>query len=362
MKGTSYEKAVKRLGRSIVFMVCLSSLVWSRFIDNSTLYFSLSANSTIITNNDVNLEDDYKYSLGVRKIALFPYQSRSRFYTGSETALSDKANIGAVNGWEYLFNVDGVRLQGNEFTDTKIWLKWSSHNFTTKLKYENKESRDLEYVQADFRWRKSFWFMDFTTGYALRGHPVYNFFAIDDYNGMWWDLAYEYGYQDFLVPVNDLNENGIIDDYYVWIETDPETEDGYWIYYYEGSDYFWEDANGNAVAYSDTEFLQYHYPHIVDTYNEDNQDKSYQFEILYVVGLDMYFGGETYYTHLWCNLFPKTYGITDKAYEGDEMQYDIGMLIGTNINDKIGLFLEGDKLNYYGREEYSCKIGLNYKF
>ena len=59
MKGTSYEKAVKRLGRSIVFMVCLSSLVWSRFIDNSTLYFSLSANSTIITDNDVNLEDDY---------------------------------------------------------------------------------------------------------------------------------------------------------------------------------------------------------------------------------------------------------------------------------------------------------------
>ena len=37
-------------------------------------------------------------------------------------------------------------------------------------------------------------------------------------------------------------------------------------------------------------------------------------------------------------------------------------LVGTNINDKVGLFLEGDKLNYYGREEYSCKIGLNYKF
>ena len=362
MKGFFNEEKIRRLVRGFSFVVCFIGLVFARFIDNSTLYFSLSTNSTIITDNDVDIDDDYKYSVGVRKIALFPYQSRSRFYTGSESALSDKANIGAVDGWEYLFNVDGVRLQGNEFADTKVWLKWSSEKFTTKLKYENKESRDLEYIQADFRWRKSFWFMDFTTGYALRGHPVYNFFAIDDYEGMWWELAYEYGYVDYMIPEVDLNDNGIIDDYYVWIETDPITEEGYWIYFYEGTNYYWENPDGEYIAGSDNEFYEYHYPNVVDMYNEENKDKSYQFEILYVVGLDMYFGGETYYTHLWCNLFPKTYGITDKAYEGDEMQYDIGMLIGTNINDKIGLFLEGDKLNYYGREEYSFKVGLNYTF
>ena len=362
MKGFFNEEKIRRLVRGFSFVVCFIGLVFARFIDNSTLYFSLSTNSTIITDNDVDIDDDYKYSVGVRKIALFPYQSRSRFYTGSESALSDKANIGAVDGWEYLFNVDGVRLQGNEFADTKVWLKWSSEKFTTKLKYENKESRDLEYIQADFRWRKSFWFMDFTTGYALRGHPVYNFFAIDDYEGMWWELAYEYGYVDYMIPEVDLNDNGIIDDYYVWIETDPITEEGYWIYFYEGTNYYWENHDVEYIAGSDNEFYEYHYPNVVDMYNEENKDKSYQFEILYVVGLDMYFGGETYYTHLWCNLFPKTYGITDKAYEGDEMQYDIGMLIGTNINDKIGLFLEGDKLNYYGREEYSFKVGLNYTF
>ena len=175
-------------------------------------------------------------------------------------------------------------------------------------------------------------------------------------------MAYEYGFVDFMVPEVDLNDNGIIDNYYVWIETDPVTEEGYWIYFYEGINYYWENPDGEYIAGSDEEFFEYHYPHIVDTYNEDNQDKSYQFEILYVIGLDMYFGGETYYTHLWCNLFPKTYGITDKAYEGDEMQYDIGMLIGTNINDKVGLFLEGDKLNYYGREEYTISTGINWRF
>ena len=35
------------------------------------------------------LKDDYNYTIGLRKIALFPYQSRSRFYKGSESSLAE---------------------------------------------------------------------------------------------------------------------------------------------------------------------------------------------------------------------------------------------------------------------------------
>ena len=63
------------------------------------------------------------------------------------------------------------------------------------------------------------------------GHPVYGHPAYDDYEWPWWYLAYEYGYEDNLVPLNDLNGNGEIDSYYLWVETDPDTEEGFWQYW-----------------------------------------------------------------------------------------------------------------------------------
>ena len=97
-------------------------------------------------------------------------------------------------------------------------------------------------------------------------------------------------------------------------------------------------------------------------YNEDNKDKSWQVEGFIVVGLDMYFGSENYYTHLWVNSYPKSFGFTDKAYDGDDVQYDVGLLLGTNLSEQIGVFIEVNKQNFYGKEEYDIKLGLNYKF
>ena len=52
----------------------------------------------------------------------------------------------------------------------------------------------------------------------------------------------------------------------------------------------------------------------------------------------------------------------DKSYNGKEEQYDIGSLVGVNITNRIGVFLEGSKLKYYGREEYTVSTGINLKF
>ena len=55
-------------------------------------------------------------------------------------------------------------------------------------------------------------------------------------------------------------------------------------------------------------------------------------------------------------------GFTIQSYDGKEEQYAIGALVGVNINERIGVFLEGKKLKYYGREEYNISTGINWRF
>ena len=350
-----------RFKNYIMYVAATCSLGFSSFLDNSTAYVSITNNTPYI-NGNADLDNDYKYTAGIRKIALFDYQNRTKFYKGNENTLSDNALLGAVNGWEYLINYSSVRNRMHEFVDQEYWFKWSSNWFATKVKYINKESRDLQFASFDSRFRLSLNKVNFTVGGEIKGHPVYGHPAIWDYDGVWFELAWDYGYEDFEVPMLDLNENGIIDDYYVWIETDPDTEDGYWIYFYEGVNYYWEDPEGNYVAGSDEEFYQYHYPHVVEMYNRDNKEKEWQAEISVVVGLDILLGNNDYYSHIWVNAFPYSVGLTDKAYKGEDIQYDVGLLIGTNLSEHIGVFIEGTYLNYYGKTEHNVTAGINWRF
>ena len=345
----------------IIYVAASCSLLFSDFFSNATIYGAANVSTPYLNGNN-NFEDDYKYNLGIRKIALYDYQTRDKFYKGNEQSLSDKAIIGAVNGVEYLFSASFVRNRGYEYLDQEYWLKWSNNSFITKFKYMHKESRDLQFADYDARFRLNLNKVNMTFGGSVKGHPIYGHPAIWDYEGVWFELAWDYGYEDFQVPLNDLNENGIIDDYYVWIETDPVTEEGYWIYFYEGINYYWEDPEGNYVAGSDEEFYQYHYPHLVNMYNEDNKEKEWQSEASIVVGLDILLGNDNYYSHIWVNAFPYSVGLTDKAYNGDDIQYDVGMLIGTNLNEHIGVFIEGIYQSYYGREEYNVSAGINWRF
>ena len=355
-----YDK--RYFGIYILSSCLFIGIVFADFFSNATFYISGEL-STPYINDNLNLKDNYKYSIGIRKIALFPYQSRSRYYKGDEAELSDNALFGAVNGWEYLFSASSVRNQGHEYLNQEYWLKWSNNNFITKVKYIDKGSRDLQFASFDNRYKLGLGSVNLSFGGVIFAHPIYGHPSINDYEGIWWDLAYEYGYTDYMVPENDLNQNGIIDDpYFVWIETDPYTEEGYWVQYFEGVSYYWEDADSNYVAGSDEEFYEYHYPHIVDMYNEDNKIKEWQAEASIVIGLDFYMGNDNYYSHIWINAFPYSVGLTDKAYKGSDVQYDIGVLVGTNINENIGVFLEGSKQSYYGREEHNLSLGVNYRF
>ena len=350
-----------RLERAFLCLVSYVSFGFAGFFSNSTIYTSATMGTPYV-NDVLELEDDYKYTFGIRKIALFPYQVKSNFYKGNEKHLSDNALFGAVEGLEYLISASSVRNQGHEYTDQEYWLKWSNNKFVTKFKYLDKGSRDLQFASVDARYKIALGPVFLSIGGNVMGHPIYGHPAYNDYMGYWWELAYDYGYVDYLIPTNDLNENGEIDSYYVWIETDEYTEEGYWVYYTEGTNYYWEDPDGNAVAHSDAEFHQYHMPNIISQYNHDNKEKQWQAEASVVVGLDFYLGNDKYYSHIWVNAFPSTVGLTEKSYDGDSIQYDVGTLVGVNLGEHIGVFIEGTKLNYYGREEYNISTGVNWRF
>ena len=143
-----------RFKNYLAYVVASCSLLFSSFFDNSTAYASITNNTPYI-NGDIDLDNDYKYTLGVRKIALFGYQDRTDFYKGNENTLSDNALLGAINGWEYLVNYSSIRNRMHEFVDQEYWFKWSSNWFATKVKYINKESRDLQFASFDSRFRLS---------------------------------------------------------------------------------------------------------------------------------------------------------------------------------------------------------------
>ena len=346
----------------LLSIIIISLTLGSDFFKYATMYTSYSlATPNQPKDTNAKQEDNYSLTFGIRKIGRYAYQAKQGYYDGTEENITDNAFMGSVNGWEYLINHSEVQLNELEFADTKFWIRNTKDHFVYKFKYYKIDSRNLEFYQGDMRYRLNYNNLDITVGMALLGHSAYGYDAYSEYNDFWWNLAFDYGYEDFMIPATDLNNNGIIDDpYYVWIETNPYTLDGYWIYFDEGVNYYWEDENGNYVAGSDAEFEQYHLPDIIMQYNEDQIDAlGSQNSASLVIGLDYFCGKEKFYFHTWTSIMPFSKALTDYAFV-DETKYEVGLLLGYNIGN-IGLFIESNYLNMF-KDQYTFTTGINYQF
>ena len=67
-----------RFKNYFIYVACYVTCLFGGFFSNSTAYGSAGV-STPYVNGNIELEDDYKYNFGIRKIALFPYQTRNKF-------------------------------------------------------------------------------------------------------------------------------------------------------------------------------------------------------------------------------------------------------------------------------------------
>ena len=288
------------------------------------------------------IEGSYNLSIGIRKLARFKYQAKKgNFYDGSEKELSDIATIGAVSGWEYLFKWSKIRNIGEEFVDSESWIRYLGNWFVVKGSYANFGREDLEFGQLDVRLRKPIglnW--NFSSGVNFRGHPAYGLFPFDDWlndhDNHWWELAYEYGYED----------------------GEYETDEGW-------TDYIWYDEDGNVVAETDNEFYEYYYGDLITLYNEEETDKiGWQYESSAVLGVDYYRYEKQLWVHGWASVMPYSKGLTPHSfkYQKGDVDYDCGLITGWKFNKNLGIFGEGRYLSYWGIDSYELKAGLNFTF
>ena len=320
--------------------------LYSPFIPKSTWEVDTQNGTFIETTEETELS--YNVSVGVRKLARFKYQAKGKnFYDGSEKNLSDVATIGAVSGWEYLVKYSTIRNFGEEFVDTESWVRYLGDKFVVKGSYANFGRQGLEFGQVDARWRKAVgtnW--NFTLGGNFRAHPAYGLFPFNDWlansNGQWWELAYNYGYDDEYW-FDDVNNNGI---------QDPG----------EYGDYVWYDENGSEVAGTDGEFYEYIYGDVINLYNEEIIDGyGYQWEASLVIGVDYYLYEKKYWVHGWASIMPYNKGLTDYSfkYDSGDVDFDLGLVAGYKFSRNFGIFGEGRYLKYFGINAYELKAGIN---
>ena len=123
----------------------------------STFYAAFNGGTSIsdidtysITNgletSTVKTPFDYSISLGLRKIARFGYENRANtFYDGTEDTYSDAATIGKIKGFEFLFETDYKRQQGNSYLDQHHFLRYVADRWIAKVEYLEDGFADIQY-------------------------------------------------------------------------------------------------------------------------------------------------------------------------------------------------------------------------
>ena len=339
----------------------------SQPIQSSERFYYVDADNAVI---DVTPERkaNYSYGLGIRKVARFDYERKPGvFYDGKEQQQGFYTTVGAVSGWEYKFEYTWNRQFGNEFNNQDLYLRYLGKNWVAKLESKNDGFVELEYNSVDLRWRKPIGKkLNLTVGAVARSHRPYGYEPIRDYletpfiddNGnerlrQWWELAYEYGFQDNAYGV-DIDFDGTMD--YV--------------------DYYWLDPNGVRIADTDQDFRANRYgPLVVGPYNREQLALiDDQGTLSAVIGLDFYHYEKSNWLHISISALPyhwQLFGDEDfgyALYNGDGVadyswfDYQAGLVTGWKISKNLGIYIEGNYQKFWDRKVYSAKAGLNFQF
>lgn len=313
----------------------------------------------MLTETNRDLDVDFKWNIGVRKIARFDYEQREIFYDGTEQTKGQLTNKGAVEGLEFMFEYSKFREQGVSGVDRKYFVRYLDKWWFVRGDYTSIELQDIEFASVDLRGRYDLLNgLSFNGGVTSRWHRTYGcdpfeMWMINNPDAPWYIFAYEQGYDD-VYWYYDGEQNGI-DDYY-----------DYW-------DWYWYDEQGELIAYSDHEFYNYHFGNIVNEFRETELgklDKQHLMSLSF--GLDYYKHSDNFWIHSWANVMPYHFGFgwlgDDEhsyiSYNNNEqwLDWNIGIVLGSKISKKFGLFVEGDYNDFWGQKWYQAKAGINYIF
>ena len=137
---------------------------------------------------------DYSLALGVRKIARLGYENRANtFYNGTENSFSDAATIGKISGFEFLFEADWRRQQGNTFLDQQHFLRYVADKYIVKVEYLQDGFADIQYFEASQRYRQKVGKkLSFNVGTVQRLSEPYGYDPLDEWKLSNGNLHYTY--------------------------------------------------------------------------------------------------------------------------------------------------------------------------
>ena len=314
-------------------------------------------------------EFDYRYGVGVRRIARFDYENKEKaYYDGTEKNVALSSPTAAFDGWEYLFHWEKERERGEVFTNHRYFLRHTGKHHIAKVESREEGNVGFKYQSAEVRGRlpigKKF---SISAGVIARTHQQafgYNPVEIwlNETNELgqalnpWYTLGFLYGYSD----------------HYATIEVDGVNV----------NDWYWEDADGNVVAHTDLEFRETVFADLMNRYNREQWALLDDFaEIAPIIGMDWY----TYTEKMWVHVYGNYILPYHHYFKGDESfsylnrnnwgigglmpdseleqweDYQLGLILGWNINSKLGIFVEGEYTKFWDAEIFKSTIGLNFE-
>ena len=319
---------------------------------------------------------DYRVGLGFRKLARFGYEVKAKdYYDGTENNKSLSAPTSSVKGLEYLFHYEKERDRGEEFFNSRFFIRHVGNYHIVKLEQREQGNVGFKYQSAEVRGRlpigKKF---SLSAGAIYRTHqtaygynPIeiwLNETEVDDFGNEypknpWYTLGYVYGYTDNFTKYTDMNTG---EERYDWI---------------------WKNANDKVVAWSDIDFRNSIFGDLMNLYNREQWDLLDAFgEVAPVVGFDFYHYRSNFWLHAYGNYILPYH----KYITGDENvsylnrnnwgkgglikdsqleqwdDYQAGLIFGWKLNKTIGLFAEGEYTKFWDSEIYNSSVGVNFTF
>lgn len=314
--------------------------------------------------------NDYRVGFGIRKLARFDYEVKPNFYDGTEINKALSSPTAAVKGFEYLFHYEQERERGEEFVNTRYFLRHTGKYHIIKLEQREQGNVGFEYQSAEARLRlpigKKF---SVSVGYIYRTHQTaYGYNPIEIWlnetneNGLpvnpWYTLGYMYGYQDYIYVSNIYKENGTS----------------------EVVDYVWLNDRGQTVAYTDLDFRNRIFGNLMNRYNAEKWSELDSFaEYAPIVGFDFYHYGSKFWLHAYGNYILPHHeyvkGNVDFSYlhrnswgkgghndllGGEQWEdWQGGLILGWKITKRLGIFIESEYTRFWDTEMHDTRFGLN---
>ncbi len=323
--------------------------------------------------------NDYRVGFGLRKLARFDYEVKPKFYDGTEINKALSAPTAAVKGFEYMFHYEQERERGEEFINTRYFLRHTGKYHIIKLEQRKQGNVGFEYQSAEARLRlpigKKF---SISAGAIYRTHQTaygYNPIEIwlnetemiDFPDGTqievplnpWYSLGYMYGYEDRFYSSTVYNQDGTTSEVY---------------------DYVWVNDRGQTVAYTDLDFRNRIFGRLMNRYNREKWSELDTFgEIAPIVGFDFYHYSSKFWIHAYGNYIMPHHdyikGNVDFSYlhrnswgkgghnnllGGDQWEdWQGGLIIGWKITKRLGVFIESEYTRFWDTEMHDTRFGLN---